>query len=484
MRFSTAAGVTRGADDDWFDLVVDQDSPLYIDPYLVFEDEDPFWAGCYDEVVAFFELATGLVLAAGGEHDTPAWRKAVDLLSFPEPHEFALGVSMRSPRGAGTGRKFARRISEVLELLGTSRVQSLASIGGFALFCSGIGVDRISDILGNILKARFIQYTANVDARHGLPAQPVSVKHSAWNAVRGRWVNSDVELFANDATGGGVLLVPERFLKDIPRVEPDQFWGWAEFNQATLLRDDLNFDLSLSLTKSEKVVAARKVAWERPEAAIDYLAKIAGDTHLPYDVASDPKGLVGWYEAGLDAAASVGVTPSTTNVPATADGFNEWVIALAEDFRFVVENTDAYLALWDDSKVTHRRETIAQALAGVMWRQQCKVANVDLGKEVNAGSGPVDFKFSQGWQRRALLEVKYIESSHFTDGAQKQLPQYLKSEEIDFGVYLAIGFGDRDFERPRVKLVEETCKAIAEQKGIEIRLVLVDARPRVSASKL
>lgn len=484
MRFSAAAGITRGTDDDWFDLVIDQDSPLYIDPYLVFEDDDPLWAGSYDDVVAFFELAAGLVLAAGGEQNTPAWRKAVELLSFPEPHEFALGVSMRSPRGSGTGPKFARTISEVLALLGTSRVPSLASIGGFALFCDGIGVDRISDILGNILKARFIRYTTEMNARHGVQLQPVPVKHASWNTARGRWVDTDLELFANGATGGGVLLVPERFLKDIPQVEPDQFWGWAENNQAALLRDDLNFDLSLTLTRSEKVAAARKVAWARPDAAVDYLEKLAADTHRPYDVALDPKGLVGWYEAGLDAAAAVGSTASTTNVPATEQGFNEWVVALAEDFQFVIENTDAWLALWDDAKEVHRKELIAQALAGVMWRQQCKAANVDLGKEVNVGRGPVDFKFSQGWQKRALLEVKYIESSHFTDGARKQLPQYLKSEEIDFGVYLAIGFTDRDFERPRVRLVEETCKAIAEKKGIEIRLVLVDARPRASASKL
>lgn len=45
-------------------------------------------------------------------------------------------------------------------------------------FASGIGLDRISDILCNILKHRFIRYTQKVSKKLGILMEPVTVKHS------------------------------------------------------------------------------------------------------------------------------------------------------------------------------------------------------------------------------------------------------------------------------------------------------------------
>ncbi len=222
----------------------------------------------------------------------------------------------------------------------------------------------------------------------------------------------------------------------------------------------------------------------RPEIAIAYIDRISDQPHSAYDVASDPRGLVGWYEDAARAWQYISPNSPSRTPPDDPAGFFEWVLSLAEDFRFVVEETDAWRVLWEDDLLKHRPEKIAQALAGVMWRIQCQVANVDLNKETNVGRGPVDFKFSQGWERRVLIEMKYIESSHFSSGAEKQLPQYQRSEEIAFGIYLAVGFKDEDFERDRVRLVEQTCASLSAQLGKEIRLIVVDARPKKSASKL
>ena len=484
MRFSEATGIAVSANDDWFDPVLEQDSPLYIDPYLVFQDDDPHWSGAYARVVEFFETAAELVLASGAARDTPAWRKAIRLLHFPEPAEFALGVALGSPRGAGTGPEFAARIAEVLALVGETRVARLASIGGFALFCSGIGVDRISDILSNILKDRFVTYTQQILQEHDLPGQTVKVRHAGWNAASAKWIDGTAELILNPATGGGVLLTPRRFLKDIPRVEPDEFWNWASLTEAAILRDDLNFDLSESLTQSEKTQNARRIAWAQPDLALGFAESRGPLVADPYDVDNDPRGLVGWYEGGAEALSLVAPDSTSDRPPADPSGFASWVLELAKDFQFVIENTDAWRLLWDDANRHHRPEKIAQAVGGVMWRTRCKLANVDLSKETNVGRGPVDFKFSQGWERRALIEMKYIESSHFSAGASKQLPQYLRSEEIEHGVYLAVGFKDADFVRARLRRVEETCASLSEKLGCSIELLVVDARPKMSASKL
>ncbi|WP_161600240.1 hypothetical protein [Serinicoccus marinus] len=111
---------------------------------------------------------------------------------------------------------------------------------------------------------------------------------------------------------------------------------------------------------------------------------------------------------------------------------------------------------------------------------------MDLGQEVNRGRGPVDFKFSKGWEMRALLEIKRIHSSGFFTGASRQLPQYLKTEQIDYGVYLCVGYTDEDFSESRLKRVQETIDALGKEAKVTMRLVVVDARRtnKTSASKL
>jgi hypothetical protein len=40
MRFTEYFAVERDHNDDWFDCELSTDTPLYVDPFLVFEDED------------------------------------------------------------------------------------------------------------------------------------------------------------------------------------------------------------------------------------------------------------------------------------------------------------------------------------------------------------------------------------------------------------------------------------------------------------
>ena len=137
-----------------------------------------------------------------------------------------------------------------------------------------------------------------------------------------------------------------------------------------------------------------------------------------------------------------------------------------------------------DISETQAKETLAMiekefgsAFAGG-W-----ILTADITREADCGRGPVDFKFTRGWQVRGLIEVKHISSTQFAHGADTQLPIYLKGKQAPFGIYLSIGYRDRDFEEERIGLVTSTCKAITEQGNTRIVPVFVDARPKKSASK-
>jgi hypothetical protein len=207
MRFTQLAKVTPGSSDDWFNPVLTEDTPLYVDPFLVFEDQSPLFADAHEMVVQFFATCRDLVRLDRGRRGR-AWGKALRLLTFPEPKEFALGLAMGSPNGSGTDQYYAEQMANALDAISRAVERRVSYVEMFALFVPGLGVDRISDIFCNILKSRFITYTQQVCERHGIATELVSVRHASWNLTTGRWSNARLRLPRSPVTGGAVLLTP------------------------------------------------------------------------------------------------------------------------------------------------------------------------------------------------------------------------------------------------------------------------------------
>lgn len=239
---------------------------LYVDPFLVFDDaDDEIFGLAHDRVTKFFATSKSLVQKADGDTNSPHWRKALRLLTFPEPKEFALGLSMGSPNGAGTDKHYAMAMAESLDVITKAVERGLNYVDVFALFVDGLGVDRISDMLCNVLKTQFIAYTQLICARHGVSSQQITVTHADWDRLTGRWLDRRLDLPVSPVTGAAVLLTPDRYLQDIPQqVTPDGFWTWAEVERNRELREDLNYDLAESLTRAEKRERGRGLARRLP----------------------------------------------------------------------------------------------------------------------------------------------------------------------------------------------------------------------------
>jgi hypothetical protein len=406
-------------------------------------------------------------------------------LTFPEPKEFALGLAMGSPDGAGTGADLAAVMADALEVMTRAVERGVSFVDVFAVFVPGLGVDRISDMFCNIMKSRFIQYTQQVCAARGIATEVVSVRNSSWQEATGRWSDARVALPRSPVTGGAVLLTPDRFLQDIPqRVTANGFWDWADARIGMELRADLNYAIGEELSKKEKRDLGRRLVRRSPHIAFEYVEEEAEREHRPYDVRTDPDLLVGWFEPGR--AASRIDTAENGVLSQPADGeFCAWVDTLVDRFTHVVQNTDLWRVLWNEDLTKPRKELVVQAVAAAMWVESCRAAGVDFNRETNVGRGPVDFKFSAGWQHRALLEVKLARSTKLLQGAQAQLPQYLRSEQIRCGYYVCVGFTEAELSAERIARVTEICAALSEQtSGWTITPRFIDARPKQSASKL
>jgi hypothetical protein len=190
-----------------------------------------------------------------------------------------------------------------------------------------------------------------------------------------------------------------------------------------------------------------------------------------------------WAAAARTVARAEAITATPVSQP-SQEGFLAWVGTLVDRFQHAVENGDTWRILWDDKLAKPRGELIVHAAAATMWTSLCALADIDMTRESDAGRGPVDFKFSAGWHRRALIEVKLLSSSKLLQGADAQLPQYLASEQISCAYYVCVGFTDRDLRPERLTRVRATCAAYETRSGSVVLPRFIDARPKLSASRL
>jgi len=117
-------------------------------------------------------------------------------------------------------------------------------------------------------------------------------------------------------------------------------------------------------------------------------------------------------------------------------------------------------------------------------RSYCQSNNIIVDREVELGRGPVDFKFSNGYMRRAQMEVKKMHSGKFWGGLEQQLPSYLFSDDCKDGWYLAIRYRPGGTSVEWSRKLDRIVGTVAASTGKRLRVRRVDVMPKPSASKL
>jgi len=474
FRFSERFNVTQTDADDWFDVMLPSDTKLFVDPFRVYTEKTGWWEGAHAELVDLFNLVLELMATASLNPLSQHWRAAAELLMFPELLEFCLGYAEGSGGGRGTA---STRRSEMLEagaIAIHAGMDKLSHFEEMTLFQGRVGPDLVSDVACNVLKRRFIAYTQEVCERHGVETQAVPVKHSSWSRESRRWENDVYELPYNPWTKAGVLLVPTRFLRQLPSIEGDGFWDFAFSFEAENIKGQFSYDIARNV-RSERIASLAK---QNPALVRKFVKRYEENPPRPYDIQLDPRGRTRWYEAGLELATYARPVAQ----PLSADEFCEFVGHLCQEFVWATEERSGWRLLWNPDG-SARAESAVQQLFHVAMLGYCKAHDMDLSPEAAAGRGPVDFKFSQGWERRAVVEVKLAKHSRFWHGLDTQTPTYMKSEGIRCGYFLAVQYTDNDFTPERIQRVHDKAAEVSEECGYDIKPVFVDARPKEPGSR-
>lgn len=473
-KFSAVFGISPGPEDDWFDPDLSVDTRLFLDPFLLLAESADPWSASHDQIIEHFTQCYTL-LAKGGGKGTLSEQTARALLQFPEPAELCLGYTASGTAGSGGGGQQANAIVSSIVVAIAAGLTEPEHIEEIGILNEGIGADRISDAVCNILKPTLIEYTKEVAARHGVPTSPVIVRHAACDRESGRWLDEEHELPINPFTGGPILLVPARFLSDLPALNADDWWH-SSLNAA--VRRQLNLRVGQRVPKKEIVKAARKnpLAIREWASALSESGAVRG-----YDFEADPLGVVGWQTAGATFAAAHPIQLDES-IETQAD-LEQFVSEVVRLFRLFVEQQGGWKLLWNDDG-SEKPEEAAQLLFLGIARPYCRLHGIELDREVNFGRGPVDFKLNAGGRCRLLIEAKKLHSGTFWNGLEKQLTSYMESDETTAGWLLAIQYREGGISKERRTELPGRVRELNAALGTRIQFRTVDATPKLSASKL
>ena len=448
------------------DPFVDVDTPLFIDPVLLEKSSNKTISGAaITQFRNHFSNFVRLLTISVREGDAP-WRAAQRLLDLSEPAENGLGYGGSGRSGSSRPDQvrdaIVRTAKEVITL--GSQDPEMISLMGF--FEEDVGPDTISDFTTRVIIKQLAEITADFCKANGvslsnndiLPDHPLpSVVDSAG---RTRYL----------------ILVPKDIVRDLPIAND---WGDIEaaINQSARIRDSVNAML-VGITRptvTDRKDALRAIALQSPQNFEEFLAAVKEHVRT-YDPNVDA---LGYYKMkSIFAFGFEGLKQgSAYDVKKGPDEIRRIVIDTIEFFKHHVEKGNLWEELWIGDKP--KKERAAQLIYFAIADAYCQANDVDISPEANMGGGPIDFKFSQGYNSRILVEMKRSSGS-VKHGYEKQLEFYLNASRSDFGIYVVIDFGDLNDKLVQITQIQAERRA-AGQRASDI--VVIDATKKLSASK-
>ena len=472
MRFSECFTVKRVGRESWFDPVLSLDTPLFLDPFLIYAQEGGVFRGSHTSILAFFNSIFRRIAGVGCDPTSMPYQKAIADLKFPEAEELCIGFTAAGTKGSGSGAGQARAIAGAVADAIKAGVREVAHFERLGILGEGIGADRISDITATLLRDRLATYTLTVCERHGLKTKRWRYTRGVYDLARQRWVPRSFLLPENPYNGKPILLVPRNYLRSLPTENADDFWDFCYDNFNEILRNEFNEDVSRNVSKQEILRLARR----HPELLVEFEKQLEEAGAEPYDMERDDKLVVRWYDAARDYCRR-----RPLQLRALEADFDCAIEQMVDAYRHYVDENSGWRLLWNDND-THRSEKAVQLLFLGVVKHYCDANDIDVSPEANIGRGPVDFKLSRGAKLRRLLEVKLASNTKFWQGVGRQLPTYLRAEREVRGYFLVVIFSEED--RERLKSIQRRVAQVNREQGTKIRTVIVDAQAKPSASRL
>ncbi|MBZ5516680.1 MAG: hypothetical protein LAN62_17890 [Acidobacteriia bacterium] len=450
-----------------FNALIGLDNSLFVDPHLLKLAKVREFRGSRAELERYFSEVIHLLKASKYTHDL-AWNEALNRLAFREEHGAALGYSGVGGHGKAIGRDLAERLCDRAAEIVALGIEDPVIFELIPLFEDGFGADRLSDMAVAILRKRFLAYTQRVALNLGL-------SKTREFPIRGR----SFQLPVHPDGKTPFVFVPSELLNDLPvALSRSEIDAVAEINDEVRRAWSEIVWAAARKKRSPAKSEIRQMFLANRKNFDDLISIYRKETAAGYDFAKDPRGLFDWDEIGREFAQRFPLKIEIKR-PTTLSELRVVVDAIIEQFKRNVEENGLFEVLYDD-RGKPRRERFSQRLFYAIADSYCAANNVDISREPDAGSGPVDFKLASAYDARVLVEVKLSSHPRLMHGFETQLPTYQKSEGTEQSVYLIVRVPGSDRVVKNVLKLRDKKQADG-QKVADV--YVVDARPKKSASK-
>ena len=189
----------------FIDFLLDRDVPLYIDSYAIARCQDKLGKDCHRTIASFFQC----LLNAAKEKDTLKLNRLVQN-KLVEPKQIYLGVATKARTGVGLGPNQERQLVEALSQSAALKTGFIQDIQELELHIDSLGFDKISDLVGNIIKGHLAEYTTEICSKYGIETTPCAVSYF-WDSSSESWSHGYFNLPVRD--NDEYILVPKRFVR-------------------------------------------------------------------------------------------------------------------------------------------------------------------------------------------------------------------------------------------------------------------------------
>ena len=448
-----------------FDPVLNVDTNLFIDPLLLKKSKYKIISkDAYNEFRNHFTNLVKLLSKSKYRGDV-AWRGTEKYFNIKEISGTCLGFGSSSISGRDINQKIKSNLIATAKEIIDIGITDPELFFLLPLLEDGIGPDSISDITTSIIKFQLIEFTKKILTMLGLKTKKLY--------LYGR----KVDILQNPTRKKllPVILLPNDILRDMP-VASD----WEGVKEAAAFNKKLRGDVSYIISEiwQRKAEEDKKKLKSELLKKQEYLKKvlevfISGGVKA-YDLNRDPNSIIAW-EKILDQIAIDFPKAIKIEKPNNIS-LNLVVTTMIEQFRFLIEKRGINKLLWNDH-LRPNKERNCQMLFFAVAISYCRANNIDINPEIDTGNGRIDFKFSVGYTRKIIVEMKMSYNPYIIDGFRKQLEMYKESEEASNGYYVIIDVGRLGKKLKRLRQIYN------DDKDKLSKIIYVDGRLKETASK-
>lgn len=428
-----------------FDPILDSDSRLFVEPSLLQYSSSKIFQDAYKAYHEKFGKIYKTLSLCENKGDLN-WNIAKNLVDFPEYKFTCIGYG-NSIDGRGSAEEFNGKILDSLYSV-IDKLKDNPDLLPFAPYLEkGIGGDRISDMLQNIIDEYICDYTASIMQELGLIG---NCRHLSKN------LQKQYNLLKNPYSKSVIKLLPRDILRDITISDKAGDISDEIISQNWEIRKMVDKNIGDAFFKASKEKRKSRIFDELfldPEIFTKILQEIKDYDVKNYNLDSDRKGVWKWLEDAKNLTSNTDLF-SQNNVNEGNKSLIDSVESTIANFKLATEEKGFWSCFWANVETgyfEHVHESYSQLIVSFLCNCSVGLEGLEIKKFYD--NNQLITKFSLKG-KNLFLYVKHSDNKQLKSGYEKILEK-AKESKSDQYLYLIINFKvDNPKQLDSIKTIE------------------------------